>query len=391
MKKTIFLLTASMLFTRILWAQPAQLQVNLHLQTTAAAFAGPLKGYQVVIWEYNSNGSGTGISYYTDNNGNLNMNLTSAYNSTSGRFKFEVKDCQNQLVATQQVSYNSSGAQVSLADSVVVGCIDPCNVGAHISTNGNEYNFYAFARNSQRWNMANAQWDFSDGTSYVGQNIKKSLPLGGTNWFLTHQGCVVDSGFINVTGTCNAHFSVDTAASTNGTVKMYNNSTGTSSANTLHYFWDLGDGNTSTLPFPQHQYLGNGPYSIYLNVTEVDPLGDTICSSWYGDTLGIDSAGNVYKSGIALNVVNPAVLSVNEEEAVFFNLFPQPAHKALRITGNTTLKAAVLLDLNGRIIQEWALEDTKEAELLLKKHRAGLYVLQIQSSKGFSNHKCLIK
>ncbi len=45
------------------------------------------------------------------------------------------------------------------------------------------------------------------------------------------------------------------------------NLTNNSSSNAVNYFWDLGDGTTSTEQSPNHVYNGNGTYTIYLFVT----------------------------------------------------------------------------------------------------------------------------
>jgi hypothetical protein len=391
MKKKMLLFVASILAASLTWAQPAQVQVDIHLSTNASAFpSGALPAYQITLWDLDASG-GMGRSFYTDANGDLSMLYTSIHTSGSGYFRYEVEDCQNQLVASKVVNYTSQGAQVVLLDSVFVPCVDPCNVASFTSNNGNQYDFYAYAVNSQRWDMSHVIWDFSDGTTYTGQNLRKQLALGVHSWTLTHQGCVVDSGSINVIGTCNANFSVDTATSGNSMVSMFNNSTATSSANTLYYFWELGDGTTSNLAFPQHQYSGNGPYSIYLQITEVNPLGDTICHSWHGDTLGIDSAGNVFKNGFLLNVMNPNALELPDNKEFVFSVFPQPARDAIRIEAGVKLKYVELIDLNGRLVQEWPLEVGENADLLLTKHPSGMYVLRVHSDQGVSNHKCLIE
>ncbi len=390
MKKKTLLLMASLLSASLVWAQPAQVQINIHLSTNSSAIQGALHGYEVFFRDGDASG-GYGRTFYTDVNGDLNMLYTSTRTSGSGYFAYEVKDCQDQLVSTKTVHYTTQGAQVVLADSVLVPCVDPCDVFALYNNNGNQYNFSAHSGISQRWDMQNAQWDFSDGTTYTGRWITKQLPLGTHTWKLTHQGCAVDSGSINVMGTCNAHFSVDTATSGNSIVNMFNNSTATSSGNTLYFFWQFGDGTTSNQPFPQHQYSGNGPYNIYLHMIEVDLQGDTICQSWHGDTLGIDSAGNVLKAGFSINIMDPNSIGLTDNEELVFSMFPQPAREAIRIETSAKLEYAELVDLNGRVVQEWLLDGGKYFELLLKRHPSGMYVLRTHSNQGVGNHKCLIK
>ncbi|NVK29225.1 MAG: T9SS type A sorting domain-containing protein [Flavobacteriia bacterium] len=392
MKKLVYLFSAALLSSSIAWAQPAQLQVNLHLSTSSPASpTTSLNGYEVLIWDYNSNGSGNGRSYYTDSNGNLNTTITSSYSSGAGYFRYEVRDCQNQLSSTQTVNYNSAGAQVALVDSLLVQCVDPCNVsgGAYARTT-NEWDFYANAAN-QRWDMQNARWFFSDGTTYMRRHVSKQFTAIGTyTWKLTHQGCPIDSGEVVVTGTCDASYTVDTANSSGGTVDMYNTSTSSDPANTLHYFWDFGDGNTSTQAYPQHQYAGNGPYMLFLSITETDPMGDTICQSWFGDTLLIDSAGNIFKNGMTLNIQDPNSIGLVDNAPVDFNIFPQPAKEIIRIESESELQYAELVDLNGRVLQSWTLNGESSSELRLNNHPSGVYLLRLQSSNGAGVQKCII-
>lgn len=74
----------------------------------------------------------------------------------------------------------------------------------------------------------------------------------------------------NSNANCNATFwQVDSA----NTVYFMNNSTGTS----LNYYWDFGDGNTSTQANPTHTYSTPGSYTVCLSVWN-GTCADTTCS-----------------------------------------------------------------------------------------------------------------
>ena len=56
--------------------------------------------------------------------------------------------------------------------------------------------------------------------------------------------------------------------STNGNTVTFTNTSSSNMNNSLNYFWDFGDGNTSVLVNPSHTYTSAGIYSINLIVTD---------------------------------------------------------------------------------------------------------------------------
>ena len=127
---------------------------------------------------------------------------------------------------------------------------------------------------------------------------------------------------------------------------VYNTSTG----NNLSYFWDFGDGNTSTQQYPQYTYSSPGPFQLCLTVTD----SNTMCSSMYCDSIW--SFGIVLKqSGFTINVVSPTATSIEEEKETFtgVNLFPNPVNDNLNIRFNLENETDVLIqitDLAGRVL-----------------------------------------
>ena len=95
------------------------------------------------------------------------------------------------------------------------------------------------------------------------------------------------------------------------TVSFYNNST--TNGDQMNYFWNFGDGNTSTQKNPSHQYLNSGQYNITLITSSLNTcnLNDTITKTIY--VLGgiLDTITDVKKClnntvqiGIATNSTN---------------------------------------------------------------------------------------
>lgn len=73
----------------------------------------------------------------------------------------------------------------------------------------------------------------------------------------------------------------------------------TSTGNILNYLWDFGDGNTSTLQYPQHTYATVGNYQICLTVS------DSNCSKTYCDSAIVSKSGGI----ISVSVIAPIITS----------------------------------------------------------------------------------
>ncbi|MGK4567119.1 T9SS type A sorting domain-containing protein [Flavobacterium sp. 3HN19-14] len=83
-------------------------------------------------------------------------------------------------------------------------------------------------------------------------------------------------------------------------------------------------------------------------------------------------------------------LSVSENEAGSFTLYPNPVDGILNIEGKTTLNEIVLLDTNGRILKEIRFETpSPTARIDLSDLTTGIYLLKIKSEAGYSNQKII--
>jgi gliding motility-associated-like protein len=127
-------------------------------------------------------------------------------------------------------------------------------------------------------------WDFGDGNSqsttsgsvtntYVSPGTY-TVSLIATNSF----GCVNTwkvPDMVTVYPALAPSFNVDSAAlcSLNQSVQFHNTSTG---AGALSYAWDFGDGSTSTLTNPSHQYATKGKYDISLVVSNTYGCSSTM-------------------------------------------------------------------------------------------------------------------
>ncbi len=183
------------------------------------------------------------------------------------------------------------------------------------------------------------------------------------------------------TNFCLASYWVDTTHSGGNNVYIVNNSSPSAinpNYNTT-YFWDFGDGNTSTLQLPVHNYLNTGAYQVCLTVVSTD-TNNTMCSHTYCDTIGLDSLGNlIYKNtlaGFTLNVLDSSSIGVDEFVLTDGTLYPNPATDGIYLNlpkewnGNRVL----LLDSYGRVVKQ----GTYEVNTIwtLEGITPGVYIIQ---------------
>lgn len=69
------------------------------------------------------------------------------------------------------------------------------------------------------------------------------------------------------------------------------------SLNTSQYLWDYGDGDTSTIKNPIHQYFNNGQYSVKLFASRCD-LADSTTQMVNVTTIGVDQTNSLRKPQI---------------------------------------------------------------------------------------------
>ena len=115
--------------------------------------------------------------------------------------------------------------------------------------------------------------------------------------------CNSSSGGGATTAGCQASYTFDNSLSDMDQVVLYN----TSTLDSLHthsgsttYLWEFGDGATSNLEFPTHNYLQSGTYELCLTITSIiqNTAGPDTCTDTYCDTVVVNSSAslNVYDS-----------------------------------------------------------------------------------------------
>lgn len=171
---------------------------------------------------------------------------------------------------------------------------------------------------------------------------------------------------------CVASYWVDTTHSGGNNVYIVNNST-PSAINPNYsttYFWDFGDGNTSTQHLPVHTYANSGSYAVCLTIVSSD-TNSNLCSHTYCDTVGLDSLGNlIYKNtqvGFTLNVVDSNAIGIVDYALGADAIYPNPATGKvyLNLPAEWNDNTIRLIDTYGRTVKQgfyktemvWSLEN----------------------------------
>lgn len=219
------------------------------------------------------------------------------------------------------MDYDSAGNYIcgdTMYQTVVINCngFSTCDASAMlVDSSGYLYGI----PNSYSSNYV-YHWDFGDGTTSNQPYPWHQYASSGTyNVCLTVidslQGCS-DTQCYTFTvvspSSCNASFILFQDSINAGVYYAWNMSTG----NNISYFWDFGDGNTSTQAYPIHTYSAIGVYQLCLTVTNGS------CTSTYCDTLNVVVKANGTTLGVSPAGQFAAIEDVNSIEEV--NLYPNP-------------------------------------------------------------------
>ncbi|MEI6822583.1 MAG: PKD domain-containing protein [Bacteroidota bacterium] len=150
-----------------------------------------------------------------------------------------------------------------------------------------------------------------------------------------------------------ADFTYNTGISGNGTVYFYNNT-----IDARNYLWSFGDGNTSTLANPVHQFLQPGIYTVKLNVNDCF-LTDTISKQ-----------------------VVPGFEGINEIEAKKFKVSPNPVNDKLIISSDNFINNNYLIKITnttGILNKEINSINKKEQVIDVSNFKTGSYFISIIS------------
>lgn len=282
---------------------------------------------------------------------------------------------------------DSLGCNYVVCDSIVIDGLNTCNVFSGFNYTDNGGGNYLFLSTSTG-DIVNYFWRFGSAFSNL-LTPSYSFPMDGIYLVSLY---VADSNnfcndyateYITVSGVlnpveCNSSFTIYTDSAYNGVYVM-----NTSGGNNLSYFWNFGDGNTSTLAYPNYTYGSGGPYELCLTVTS-----DSSCTSTYCDSIA--TGGVVNKGGFSMNILAPNITNVNDGEHLVstLNIYPNPTQDYLHISSNgSTIKQVSIVDINGRLTYHGNYQSMIDVSSFSK----GLYIITILTDKDEQLHYKIIK
>lgn len=226
----------------------------------------PNGGGSIVTWQWNFGDPGSG-----SNNTSPAQNPIHIF-SGSGNFTVT-------LIAT-----NSSGCTDTIAKTVIVNSLPFADFSADIVCLGTSTTFTNQSTSVSPATIVQYLWDFGDGQSSTAPAPTNLYAAAGTfNVKLTvttDGGCVKDTTkqvFVLPHPVASFSFTSPTCA---GDSVHFNDLSTTAHGSIFSWFWNFGDGNTTTINFPgnpnvYHTYANGGPYTVTLTITTSDSCHDT--------------------------------------------------------------------------------------------------------------------
>ncbi|MFK7948229.1 MAG: S8 family serine peptidase [Saprospiraceae bacterium] len=162
------------------------------------------------------------------------------------------------------------------------------------------------------------------------------------------------------TGTMDANFSssIDSIdlQTTNGQVAFID-----SSQNVASWFWDFGDGNTSTIQNPTHTYTQPGEYQVYLTATNSTGCSDT--------KMQIMKVVNFPVTTTPIDVLNENI-----------RVYPNPTNDVLNVafTNDFQHYNLTLVNAVGQVVWIENNISTDQFQLSVSDYPKGIYFLQIE-------------
>ncbi|MFT7614567.1 MAG: PKD repeat protein [Parvicellaceae bacterium] len=351
----------------------------------AASFTSAIDSSGAGVYYFNGSASGGSAPYtyfwdFGDGTSGTALNEIHTY-SVAGTYTVcltitDATGCSNTTCNVITITFGGSGSGACNADFV-----------AWPDSTGGVY-FYNLSAGSG----LNYAWDFGDGTTSSLQDPYHTYSAAGTYTaclLIWDGGTCSDTtcstitvGGSGTTPPCNANF-IWFPDSATSTVYLWNLAAGGPAS---AYFWDFGDGNTSTLQYPMHTYAVNGTYNVCLTVS------DFACTSTYCDSIWVP----LKASGFTINIVAPGgATAIHEQVLTLTNgvVYPNPVQESaqLKFTSTTTLDATISVSsIDGKKCNEQQLNvvnGENTVSLNTSNLSQGMYIVTVTSDVRLGTYK----
>ena len=304
--------------------QSNKFQINI-----TGSFTDTLSNSEYVMYiltENNMNGAGFSRDTfaYRSPNGlshSFSFNRTFQYSYYGLDLKMEIIDTAN----------NSISCTAFDVDSIIISNFSNCNASFNASSpaaGSLQVNFQNTSNNSSSVNSIDGYlWNFGDGTTSTQINPSHTYSTGGAysvSLFSVRMDSVtldtlcssIISSSVTAGGvdTCTAGF-YSSISRSNLSVSFNNRSVTTTIDTSImvspNYFWDFGDGNTSTQKDPVHTYAQPGTYQVTLIYDSYDSATQSLICS---DTL----AQNVNRPALLICTPQFSIDTVNSGSGIAY-------------------------------------------------------------------------
>ena len=231
-------------------------------------------------------------------------------------------------------------------------------------------------------------WDFGDGNTSISQYPLHTYAANG-NYNVCLTTVASDScastfcSTVNISclgggggAPCQASFSSASYVDSTGGTIMYITNTSTVSPG-MSYFWDFGDGSTSTDQYPNYSYTTDGTYILCLTIS------DSSCTSTYCDSIVVTGSQN----GFTLAGQSAAAASIESLELISgAQLYPNPTSHNLTLnmeSAEATEIEVSIVNVTGQVVGHSIHQigaGSNEIKLQTEELMKGYYFVKINAS-----------
>ena len=256
------------------------------------------------------------------------------------------------------------GCEVKNCKSVEIVCAKPV---AYFNSYLNNDKAASFNINqSYQHGEREHYWDFGDGESNYGESVYHQFPTEGTfNVCLTISNvCASDTFCKDINVTCDSIIVDIRDTLAYETTVNFNNAQYSAG----DYYWEFGDGNTSTEKWPRHTYANAGTYTACLTIT--------------------NSCGSVQ----SCKEINVSTLTSSQDVTHnHYSVFPNPISNKVSIEfDNLTSGLMEIMNLEGKVVKSEWFDETNSLSYPVDLI-SGIYILKITSDGQQHQQKLIVR